>query len=116
MSSSRMKNPSTTMNAPNVNAQYGLSEKIPQDCRPVIFVGPTEHHSNEVMWRETYADVVAIDEDEFGYPCVKMLKEQLNTFCKRPLIIGAVLGRWIATAMHLCRCCCAPSRARFCLV
>jgi selenocysteine lyase/cysteine desulfurase len=28
--------------------------------RPVVFVGPYEHHSNEVSWRESLAEVVAI--------------------------------------------------------
>jgi selenocysteine lyase/cysteine desulfurase len=28
--------------------------------RPVVFVGPYEHHSNEVSWRETIAEVVEI--------------------------------------------------------
>jgi selenocysteine lyase/cysteine desulfurase len=29
--------------------------------RPVIFVGPYEHHSNEVSWRECFAEVVEIN-------------------------------------------------------
>jgi len=29
--------------------------------RPVVFVGPYEHHSNEVSWRECYAEVVEIE-------------------------------------------------------
>lgn len=29
--------------------------------RPVVFVGPFEHHSNEVSWRECFAEVVEID-------------------------------------------------------
>ena len=28
--------------------------------RPVVLVGPYEHHSNEVCWRECYAEVVQI--------------------------------------------------------
>ena len=34
--------------------------------RPVVFIGPYEHHSNELPWRETIADVVVIDEDADG--------------------------------------------------
>ena len=30
------------------------------DERPVVFVGPYEHHSNEVTWRETLVEVVEI--------------------------------------------------------
>ncbi len=29
--------------------------------RPVVFVGPYEHHSNEVSWRECYAEVVEVE-------------------------------------------------------
>ena len=35
--------------------------------RPVVFVGPYEHHSNELPWRESIADVVAIGEDADGH-------------------------------------------------
>ena len=28
---------------------------------PVVFIGPYEHHSNEVTWRESLAEVVAVD-------------------------------------------------------
>lgn len=29
--------------------------------RPIVFVGPYEHHSNEVSWRECWVDVVEVD-------------------------------------------------------
>jgi selenocysteine lyase/cysteine desulfurase len=29
--------------------------------RPIVFVGPYEHHSNEISWRECWAEVVEID-------------------------------------------------------
>ena len=34
--------------------------------RPVVFVGPYEHHSNEVSWRECFAEVVEIELDAEG--------------------------------------------------
>ena len=34
--------------------------------RPVVFIGPYEHHSNELPWRESVADVVTIREDADG--------------------------------------------------
>ena len=40
--------------------RYRLSERIPEAERPVVFVGPYEHHSNELPWRESIADVVTI--------------------------------------------------------
>ncbi|GAA5514332.1 cysteine desulfurase [Deinococcus carri] len=33
---------------------------LPERDRPVVFVGPYEHHSNEVSWRETIAEVVEV--------------------------------------------------------
>lgn len=39
---------------------------IPEHERPVVFVGPYEHHSNEVSWRETLAEVVELPLCEKG--------------------------------------------------
>ncbi len=41
-----------------------------QDHRPVVFVGPYEHHSNEVTWREGMATVVEVNLDAEG--CVDL--------------------------------------------
>src|SRR4029453_17258730 len=38
----------------------------PAGPRPVVFVGPFEHHSNLLPWRESAAEVVAIGEDAAG--------------------------------------------------
>ncbi len=38
-----------------------LLEVVRPEERPVVFVGPYEHHSNEVSWRESLAEVVEID-------------------------------------------------------
>ena len=43
-----------------------LSQQIPAEERPVVFIGPYEHHSNELPWRESIADVVTIDENLDG--------------------------------------------------
>src|SRR3954452_8320797 len=37
---------------------YGLSQHVPPDRRPVVFLGPFEPHSNELPWRESLAEVV----------------------------------------------------------
>jgi len=34
--------------------------------KPVVFIGPYEHHTNELMWREAFAEVVVIDLDGRG--------------------------------------------------
>ncbi len=37
-----------------------------EENRPVVFVGPYEHHSNEVSWRECHAEVVEIELTDEG--------------------------------------------------
>src|ERR1051325_5781909 len=51
----------------DLDARHQLSARIPAAERPVVFVGPFEHHSNEVSWRETIADVVVVPEDADGH-------------------------------------------------
>ena len=69
--------------------QYGLSQQIPPGERPVVFIGPFEHHSNELPWRESIADVVVIPEDRDGYIDVARLEAELRRYADRPLKIGS---------------------------
>ena len=39
----------------DLDQAYDLQAQIPQEKRPVVFIGPYEHHSNELSWRETIA-------------------------------------------------------------
>jgi selenocysteine lyase/cysteine desulfurase len=69
--------------------RHHLSAAIPADQRPVVFIGPFEHHSNEVSWRETIADVVTIHEDADGRVSLDHLREELERHADRPLKIGS---------------------------
>ena len=73
----------------DLDLRYGLSNQIPADERPVVFLGPYEHHSNELPWRESIADVVTIHEDADGHVDLAHLTEQLETYADRPLKIGS---------------------------
>ena len=57
--------------------------------RPVVFVGPYEHHSNELPWRESIADVVVVREDGEGGFDLDHLSEELERHASRPLKIGS---------------------------
>jgi len=72
-----------------LNDTYGLDDRIPPEQRPVVFIGPYEHHSNELPWRESIADVVMIDEDENGRIDLEHLEQELIRFADRPLKIGS---------------------------
>ena len=49
-----------------LDERFGLRAHIPPDQRPVVFIGPYEHHSNELPWRESVVDVITIGEDQDG--------------------------------------------------
>lgn len=57
--------------------------------RPVVFIGPFEHHSNDLAWRESIADVVTIHEDLDGGIDLADLKARLQEYGDRPLKIGS---------------------------
>jgi len=68
---------------------YELDSRIPADQRPVVFIGPYEHHSNELPWRESIADVVEIEQDPDGLIDLESLEAQLQQYQDRPLKIGS---------------------------
>ncbi len=95
----------------DLDARYHLSDHIPASERPVVFIGPYEHHSNELPWRESIADVVVIGEDHDGRIDLPQLEAALVAHRDRPLKIGSfsaasnVTGigsdtRAIATLLH----------------
>ncbi|MGS0685785.1 aminotransferase class V-fold PLP-dependent enzyme [Nakamurella sp. GG22] len=69
--------------------RYRLSDAIPADQRPVIFIGPFEHHSNELPWRESIADVVVIPQDADGHIDAARLEAELVRHRDRSLKIGS---------------------------
>jgi selenocysteine lyase/cysteine desulfurase len=52
--------------------------ELPRRERPVVFIGPYEHHSNELPWRESVAEVVVIGEDRDGRLDVEDLEHELR--------------------------------------
>ncbi|MFH0751116.1 MAG: aminotransferase class V-fold PLP-dependent enzyme, partial [Chloroflexota bacterium] len=72
-----------------LDARYGLAARIPAAERPVVFIGPYEHHSNELPWRESIADVVTIPEDADGRIDLARLDAELARHADRPLKIGS---------------------------
>jgi selenocysteine lyase/cysteine desulfurase len=68
---------------------YHLADTIAAGQRPVVFIGPFEHHSNELPWRETIADVVVIPQDGDGHIDSAALERELVRYADRPLRIGS---------------------------
>ncbi len=73
----------------DLDARHKLSDRIAEADRPVVFIGPFEHHSNELPWRESIADVVVIHEDADGHVDLAHLEQELVRHAARPLKIGS---------------------------
>jgi len=73
----------------DLDLRYGLSQQIPADERPIVFIGPFEHHSNELPWRESIAEVCVIHEDGDGHIDLEHLERELVRHAARPLKIGS---------------------------
>jgi selenocysteine lyase/cysteine desulfurase len=73
----------------DLDDRYRLRDSIPPGERPVVFIGPYEHHSNELPWRESIADVVVIHEDLSGRIDCEELRKELRRHADRPVRIGS---------------------------
>jgi len=60
-----------------------------QAAKPVVFVGPYEHHSNDLMWRECDVDMVRIPLDSHGLPDLMVLEQALLAHVEREVKVVA---------------------------
>ncbi|WP_066964759.1 aminotransferase class V-fold PLP-dependent enzyme [Microbulbifer sp. Q7] len=67
----------------------GESGSIPEEKRPVVFIGPYEHHSNDLPWRESVAEVVTIPQNDAGGVDLQALQAALDKYAARPMKIGS---------------------------
>jgi selenocysteine lyase/cysteine desulfurase len=67
----------------------GVADAVAAGDRPVVFIGPYEHHSNILPWRESGAEVIEIDEAAAGGPCLPHLHRVLAETAGRNLRIAA---------------------------
>lgn len=61
--------------------QCSVLEEAYNKMRPVVFIGPYEHHSNDLVWREGDAEVVEIQLDEEGNIDLVDLEQQVSKDC-----------------------------------
>lgn len=64
--------------------------QLTPDQKPVVFVTHMEHHSNQVSWLETIADVVVVPCTEDGLICMDSWKKALAEHSHRPWKIASV--------------------------
>ncbi|RVW86853.1 putative cysteine desulfurase [Vitis vinifera] len=73
--------------APSIVREKVL-ETLRNEERWVVFVGPYEHHSNLLSWRQSLADVVEIGLDDNGLLDIEALRQKLESYqhANRPLL------------------------------
>lgn len=62
-----------------------LGDKLKNISLPSVFVGPYEHHSNEISWREGLCEVSRIPLDSSGLFDLKVLEKSLQ-LAKKPFV------------------------------
>lgn len=67
----------------------GLPEAARQGRRPLVLIGPYEHHSNILPWRESGAEVVELPEGPDGGPDRAALDAALAAAAGRAPVVGA---------------------------
>ncbi|GKF12343.1 pyridoxal phosphate-dependent transferase [Tanacetum coccineum] len=68
-----------------ISIPSNLREKVVNSClgnaeRWVVFIGPYEHHSNLLSWRQRLGEVIEISMDEEGLMDINDLKLQLQFY------------------------------------
>jgi len=72
-----------------IEKKFNVTKRsIRKKHRPVVFISHYEHHSNELIWRESIAECVVIREGEDGTPDLVHLQQKLCQYASRnvPLI------------------------------
>jgi len=67
----------------------GVEEAVRSGLEPVVFIGPYEHHSNILPWRETGAKIVIIPEAAEGGPDLGVLQQKLDDNKSSSLKVGS---------------------------
>ena len=79
-----------SLRLPTDNTQrQRILDATPNEERPVVFIGPYEHHSNELPWRESLAEVRVIPETCDGHIDLAVLETALKETQDRPMRIGS---------------------------
>lgn len=68
---------------------FGIREALSRGEQVHVLVGPYEHHSNLLPWRESGAQVIEIAEAATGGPDLDHLREVLGTVADKGLVVAA---------------------------
>ncbi|CAN1342763.1 Probable cysteine desulfurase [Linum perenne] len=89
------------ISVPSILRERCLKKCLTEEERWVVFVGPYEHHSNLLSWRQSLAEVVEIGLDGDGLLDMEALRRELQSgkFANRP-ILGSFSACSNVTGIH----------------
>lgn len=64
---------------------FGISKAVADGKKPLVIIGPYEHHSNILPWRESGAEIFELPEAPDGGPCMAALDIVLKENNQRPI-------------------------------
>lgn len=70
-------------------ALLGITDAVAAGENPCVIIGPYEHHSNILPWRESGAEFIEIAEDANGGPDMADLKRALDRAGRHRLVVGS---------------------------
>lgn len=68
---------------------FGISDAVAAGKKPLVLIGPYEHHSNILPWRECGAEIVEVPEASSGGPDLQILEQILVEAGADRLKLGA---------------------------
>jgi len=68
---------------------FGVTAAASRGENPAVLIGPYEHHSNILPWRESGAEIFEIPEAAEGGPDLLVLRQALESLKDRALVVGA---------------------------
>ena len=97
----------------SLQQRFGWASKIPDEERPIVILTRMEHHSNDLPWRETIADIEYVGYDKCGranwhdverilsMPRYRDRKLKIGTFTAASNVTGVLNDtKELAAAMH----------------
>ena len=78
---------------------FGVDQRGPSGQRALVLLGPYEHHSNLLPWRESGAEVIELPEDELGGPDRAALAAHLERGAGRRIVAAFSAGSNVTGAL-----------------
>lgn len=73
-----------------IHEKYQDRINLHKDEIPVVFITHMEHHSNQVSWLETFAELVIVDADDDGLVSTENFRNKIEEYKDRKIKIAAI--------------------------